>query len=318
MQKIFMTKSGKKLSKIGIGTYGIGGRAHRYVGQVDETSDAAYVGALVYQLNLGMNFTEISVALAQGKSAKLLAEAIKQSNFVKEDVFITHSIYPKDVNSLEDMTRDIKTAHQIFATDCFDSTLVPLSLIVKFGYAETMQVLHDLLNTGKSRYISLSNSNRAMIQKFHEEFRDRFFAHDVHLSFEIRENQDEGILDLCKSLGVRNNIWRPLRENKTAQHNWDLLVELSKKYGKTQNQIIINWLVSNNYFPMIFSKSIEHINENWQAVDFTMDVGDIERMNAYRVKNYNKPKVDWDKTGEGISVSVLPDRFEENLVNKEV
>lgn len=310
---MFKTKSGKKLSKIGIGTYGIGGRAHRYVGQIDETSDAAYIDALVYQLNLGMNFTEISVALAQGKSAKLLVEAIKQSKFVKGDIFITHSIYPKDVNTLEDLTRDIKTAHEVFATDSFDSTLVPLSLIVKFGYAETIAVLRNLLDTGKTRYIGLSNSNLAMIKKFHEEFGDRFFAHDVHVSFEIRENQDEGILDLCESLGVRNNIWRPLRENKTTQHNWDLLVELSKKYGKTQNQIIINWLVSNDCFPMIFSKSIEHINENWQALDFTMDESDITRMNAYRVKNYNKPKVDWDKTGDGISVSLLPDRFEENL-----
>ncbi len=308
------TISGNNLSQIGIGTYGIGGLSHRYVGNVDRNSDELYIDALVYQLNLGMNFTEISVALAEGKSAQLLAQAILKSNLKREDIFITHSLWPKDLLSFDDIEKDINKAYELFETEILDSTLVTLSLISKFGQDKIFDLLHRLLITNKTRYISLSNSNKEMIQKFSEEFGERFAAHEAHLSFEIRENKDEGVLDLCTKLNVRSNIWRPLRQGKTVAHNWDLLTELSEKYNKTQNQIILNWIVSSGYFPMVFSSSVNHIQENMESLKFRIDTIDLEKINNYRVENYKKPKVDWDKTGDGISVALLPDKFEENLI----
>lgn len=309
----FYTKSGKFLSKIGIGTYGIGGRAHRYVGEVDNTSDEQYVEALIAQLKLGMNFSEISNALAQGKSANLFAKAISTSSINREDLFLSHSIYPKDVVQIDDINKDVEDIHEVFNTMYFDSTLVTLSLITKFGEESVISILKELLDKEKTRYISLSNSNLVTIQKFKDIFKEKFFAHEAHLSFEIRENQEEGILDLCKKLGVRNNIWRPLRENKTSKYSWELLTKLSKKYNKTQNQIILNWMISNQYFPMVFSKNIDHIKENFEAQNFEMTKDDIKELNEFRIEGYNKPKVDWDKTGDGISVALLPDKFEENF-----
>ncbi|HRI05743.1 MAG TPA: hypothetical protein PLV59_02245 [Candidatus Dojkabacteria bacterium] len=77
--KIVKTISGKELSKVGIGSYGIGGRAHRYVGEVDHNSDREYIDALINQFNVGYNFTEISAAIAGGKSADLFVKAMKES-----------------------------------------------------------------------------------------------------------------------------------------------------------------------------------------------------------------------------------------------
>lgn len=308
------TISGNELSKIGIGTYGIGGLSHRYVGSTDASSDDLYLNALVSQLNLGMNFTEISVALAGGKSANLLAQAITNSNLKREDIFITHSLWPKDLLTFDDIEKDIDKAHELFETEIFDSTLVTLSLLSKFGQDKIFNLLHKLLTINKTRFISLSNSNKEMIETFSKEFGDKFVAHEAHLSFEIRDNKDEGILDLCSKLNIRNNIWRSLRQGKTVAHNWDLLTELSEKYGKTQNQIILNWIVSSGYFPMVFSSSIDHIKENFESLNFEIENSDLEKINNYKINNYKKPKVDWDKTGDGISVSLLPDKFEENLI----
>ncbi|MBP9818310.1 aldo/keto reductase, partial [Candidatus Shapirobacteria bacterium] len=113
-----------------------------------------------------------------------------------------------------------------------------------------------------------------------------------------------------------NNIWRPLRQGKTVSHNWELLVGLAKKYNKTQSQIILNWMISNECFPMIFSANTDHIKENFESQNFKVDKNDLELMDNYRIENYRKPKVDWDKTGDGISVALLPDVFEENLETK--
>ncbi len=312
MNNNWITKSRLPLSKIGIGTYGIGGRAHRYVGQIEDTSEQVYIEALVYQLKKGLNFTEISNALAQGSSASILSKAISESKIKRDDLFITHSLYPKDLNTVEDIKKDLEQMYEKFNTDYFNSTLITQSLLTKFGEENIIEILNKLLQTKQTEYITVSNMGIKGLERIHNIFKDKLFAHEVHLSFEIRENQDERIIDYAKQNNIRTHIWRPLRENKTATHNWPILVELSKKYGKTQNQIILNWMISNEYFPMFFSKSIEHINENLASLDFEMEQSDIQRINSYKIEGYRKPKVDWEKTGDGISVSLLPDKFEEN------
>jgi predicted oxidoreductase len=77
---------------------------------------------------------------------------------------------------------------------------VTQSLVVRFGYDVLVKKLRELLDTGRTRYVSLSNSNKDMIKQFKEEFQDKLFAHETHLSFEIRLCQDEGIFDLCNHL----------------------------------------------------------------------------------------------------------------------
>lgn len=204
--------------------------------------------------------------------------------------------------------------YDIFDTNYFDSTLVTFSLIKLYGEKHIYNVLNNLLKSNKTRYISLSNSNLLTIKNVKKEFGDKFFAHEAHLSFEIRECQDVGIFDLCNEIGVRNIIWRPLRENKTVDHNWPILAKLSKKYNKTQNQIVLNWMTHFNFMPMVMSKNILHIQENIESVNFKMEESEYQEINKYRVPNYNHPKVDWDKTGDGISVSLLPAQFEFNLI----
>lgn len=309
----FKTISGEQISQLGIGTYGIGGTGHRHDEITDETPAKTYIDAIVYQLSKSLNFTEITIAYGHGRAAEFFAKAIQESGLSREDVFITNSLYPRDYQSAADIEKDIDDMYKVFRTDIFDSTLVTLSLLVKFGYSEILEILQKLLKDNRTRYVSLSNSNLATIKKFKKEFGDLFFAHEGHISFEIRANQDKGIFDLCQNLGVENIIWRPLRQNRTAQHNWSLLVELSEKYSKTQNQIILNWLTKGMGFrPMVMSKNPEHIGENVEALDFRMDSGDYVRLRDFRVKGYTQPNIDWDKTGDGISISKLPDGFEDN------
>lgn len=305
------TQSGKEISKIGIGSYGIGGRGHRYDGISNPTEDREFVDALIRQFEMGYNFTEISVAIGNGKSANLISTAIKKGHIDREDLFLTHSLYPKDLLIVEDIEKDTRAIEKAFGTTCFDSTLVTLSLLKKLGEKEVLLHLERLLKESRTRFVSLSNANIETIQMFKKEFGELFYAHEAHLSFEIRENDTAGILDLCDSLGITNVIWRPLRVNKTMQYNWPLLVELAEKYKKTQNQIVLNWMIEKGCKPMVMSKSIEHIAENWDSQSFTMDESDYARMQAFRVPGYTSPKIDWDKSGEGISVALLPDVFDE-------
>lgn len=288
------TRSGKLLSKIGIGSFGVGGRGHRDVELTEIRPDDLYIKALGYTLNKGVNFTEISLGYGHGKSLNLFKKALDISSVAREDIFLTHSFYLRDLPSLAVINKDINEFYKLMDTDYADSTLVTQSILLTFGEKPIFNILHKLLKTGRTRYVSLSNSNPEIIKKFYNEFGDKFFAHEGHLSFEVRALQEKGVFADCDSLGVTNIIWRPLGRGNTMKQNWPLLVELSTKYKCSVPQIIINWICHLGYKPMVFATNENHINENVSATDFVMDANDYRRITDFRPPNYRLSLIDWN------------------------
>lgn len=309
------TLSGKNISKIGIGTYGVGGRGHRDVKLTEKLSDKKYIDALTYSLEKGMNFTEISLGYGHGNSLRLFKRALDKSHVSRKDIFLTHSLYPRDLLSLEVIKKDIADFYKIMETDYADSTLVTLSLIAKYGEKTVYQLLDDLLESGKTRYASLSNASPRGIGAFKKKFKDKFIAHEGHLSFEIRAMANKGVFKTCDELGVRNIIWRPLLRNQTAKRKWELLEELAQKYDKTHNQIILNWICSLGYNPMVMSANKKHIDENIASVGFQMSDNDYQRMTDFQPKNYHPPKIDWEKSSIGSPIVALIKNFDNHITN---
>jgi len=75
------TLSGKEISKIGIGSYGIGGRGHRDMLITEKDSDEKYIDALIYTLQKGINFTEISLGYGHGQALELFKRALDKRSF---------------------------------------------------------------------------------------------------------------------------------------------------------------------------------------------------------------------------------------------
>jgi diketogulonate reductase-like aldo/keto reductase len=288
------TISGKLLSKIGIGSYGIGGRGHRDMEITEKVNDQTYVNALVHTLNKNMNFTELCLGYGHGQSIVLFKRALDKSQISREDLFITNSLYPRDLPSIDTINQDVSDFYKIMETGYADSTLITQSILLKFGEKPIYQILHNLLDQNKTRYVSLSNASPSWIKKFHTEFGDKFFAHEGHLSYEVRALQDKGVLNVCDDLHIENIIWRPLRRGQTKHHNWDTLVQLATKYKKTQNQIILNWMCHEGYRPMVMSTNKKHIDENIESLDFNMESDEYESINNFRPPNYIPSKVDWE------------------------
>ena len=88
-----LTKSGKPLSKIGIGSYGIGGLGHRDMSITNKSEDQVYIDALVYTLEKGVNFTEIALGYGQGATLRLFKQALDTSSLAR-DVKLPFSATP--------------------------------------------------------------------------------------------------------------------------------------------------------------------------------------------------------------------------------
>ena len=200
---------------------------------------------------------------------------------------------------------------KLFDTNYIDTFQFTGSVFSEFGFDKCTRFINKMLGNNTFRYTSITNESLELLQKYHNLFGDRLFSHEVCINFEVRDNFDLGMIPYADKNNIKTVAYQHLRRNRTALRNWPLLIELSKKYKKSQNQIILSWLISNNYLPLTKSESINHINEYLEAQNIVLDREDLQKMNDFRVPNYKSPKIDWNKSGDGIDVSQLSNVFDE-------
>ena len=129
-------------------------------------------------------------------------------------------------------------------------------------------------------------------------------------NLECKINESIGLLDYCKKNNIEFVAYQPLRRNRTQLKNYELLVELSQKYNKTQNQIILNWIMKEKKINVLIkSTNCDRIDENIKSLDFEMEENDYKRLNEFKNEEFENIKIDWDNVGDGISIDQLPNQF---------
>ncbi len=296
------------LSRFGIGAWGIGGFAEKE----PDNDDEKQIQALVYQFERGMNLTEINFWNSQGRSVELIKQALDRSDVSREDIFIVQAIYNYDNETLDKAREEFRACLELFETDYVDSIEFPLSAVNQYGLDPLIGLVSEFLESGRARYTSVTNFNLEYLKKYHAVFGDKLFSHELHYSFEIRENEDNDVIPYGEEHNIITVPFQALRRNRTAQREWPLLIELAEKYQKTQNQIILNWLTARGFHPLVKSETIEHIDENLAALEFEMEQKDLDRLSNFRPPGYSPPEVDWFmKSEHGVSVHALPNVFDD-------
>ena len=131
-----------------------------------------------------------------------------------------------------------------------------------------------------------------------EELGIELFSFEGLYYLECKQNEDVGILDYCSEHNILFINYQPFGRNRTANHNYPLLVELANKYNKTQNQILLNYYVKEkNIIPITKSNKIEHIKLNLEALGFEMEQPDYQSLNDFRCEEFDILEVDWLDNG---------------------
>ena len=306
ISKIQIMINKQQLSKIGIGTWGVGG----FMEPDPKNDDEKQIDAIVYSLNKGINYVGTVYMYAKGKAVDLLSKAVKKSKIAREKIFITFSVYKSDAKTIQEVEERLDSFLKTFDMGYVDSLQFTMGLVDDIGLELVKKFVDRLIEQGKTRYTSLANSNLDYLKKYHLAFGKKLFAHEGCFNFEVRENEILGITDYAQQNGILNVVYQPLRRNRTAARNWSLLVELAKKYGRTQNQILLNWVVSKGFFPLVKSSTKEHIDENLASFSFQIDDDDLKKLNEFKIPNYQSPKIDWFGTGEGVAIHQIPNIFD--------
>ena len=186
-------------SKIGIGTWGIGGFAEHDTNNDDEKQ----IKALTHQLSRGMNFVEINFWNSQGHSVKLIKEAVNRSGVARDKLFLLQSIYNYYNQTIGDVKKEFELCLKTFDINKVDSIQFPVTAIKVYGFKPLVKLVRSFLDQNLARFASVTNFDLENLKRYHAEFGDKIFSHELHYSFEIRTVDDLGIIDFDNKKATR-------------------------------------------------------------------------------------------------------------------
>lgn len=299
----------ENIFSLAIGTYGLGAsRSESWEDNNNElVIDEEEMKALIYSYEQGQNFIETSYIYAGGQTMKFISEFLKRVD--RNKLFITVKI-ENFIEKVEDIEEQLDKYLSILGIDYADSILLHTPKASKISLEESYRELKRLVSVGKSRNVSASNLNIKELKMIVEELGIELFSFEGLYNLECKQNEDVGILDYCKEHNILFVNYQPFRRNRTANHNYPLLVELANKYDKTQNQILLNYYIKEKkIIPITKANKIEHIKLNLDALNFEMEQQDYQRLNDFRCEKFDKLEVDWLDNG-GIPIYKFANQVE--------
>lgn len=311
MEYVNLGNSGLNVSRLCLGCMGFGdvnaGWLHKWVVGQEETNQV-----VKYALDNGINFFDTANIYSLGTSEQMLGKAIKK--YVdREEVVIATKVYftNSDKPNSNGLSRKAIMREVDKSLDNLGMEYIDLLIIHRWDYntpiEETMKALHDVVESGKVRYIGASAMYGWQFQKAqyiaNQNGWTKFISMQNHYNLVYREDERE-LIEVCKDMGVSLTPYSPLASGKlvklnsrdtmrsqtdmTQRSKYDTYMEMNEaikvnikliadKYEVSMAQIAIAWLLHKNGVasPIIGSTKITHLEDGIKALDIKLTDEDI-------------------------------------------
>ena len=279
---------------IGIGTY-----------KLDLENKEKSLKGLLYSVEKGQNLMSTSLVYDNYNVVDFLQEFFKI--VPKDNIFLTCHL-ERYIEKKEDIEKQLDEYLKRMKIDYVDALQVHASYVSKIPLIETYAEINRLVKKGKVRHLSVSNSSLQELQELVNNF--KIFSFEGVYNLECKLYENIGLIDYCKENDIKFVCYQALRRNRIANKNYPFLVEIANKYGKTQNQILLNWLIKcKNVNSLIKSTSIENIDSNLEALNFEISKEDIDILNNFQHEGFNSVEIDWDESKGGVTIDQLSNQF---------
>lgn len=259
---------GALISVLGQGTAGIGGASNR-------SRDEAEIQALRAGLDLGMTHIDTAERYSSGHSEELVGEAIEP--YQRKDLFITTKVWSNHLCH-DDLIASMKGSLSRLGLDYVDLYLIHWPN-PEVPLRETMKALEHCAEEGFTSFIGVSNFSAALIAEAQSHLKDhRLVANQVKYSLKAQDPRSE-LLPYCRENDVMLIAYTPLAKGGLTRAGNVVLDELAEKYGKTQAQVSLNWLISQEKVIAIPKASrLEHLRDNVGADGWKLSDEDHNRL----------------------------------------
>lgn len=267
------------IPKLGFGTWEMGGRDF----PDSNNDDQGDINAIRSAIDAGITHIDTAEAYAGGKAEELTGKAIsvyeRQKLVVASKVRDVNLAYDSVLSSCEQSLRRLGTDYLDLYYVHQPNPAIPV--------AETARAFNRLLEQKMIRGVGLSNVSTSTIREYNKFLAQPVCAVQNHYNLIVRQSALEGVIDFCRANGIVFIAWRPIQlpvpalgiASLAQKGAYPLLDEIAGKYGKSNAQIAVRWLTSQNGVGTIFkSRNSRHIEEIVQTGTFEISGEDMRRL----------------------------------------
>jgi len=262
-------KHGFELPLFGFGTWSMGGRDTRDM----NNDDKADIYAIKTALDMGITHIDTAEWYSEGRAEELVSEAIK--GFDRSKLIITTKVTPMHLH-YNDLVNAARQSLKRLKTDYVDVYLIhnPNPYI---DIKESMEALDYLVEKKYIKYIGLSNFNVSEFMQAQKCTENIITCNHLHYNLKHRGPLIDGSIKYAQDNDIMIVAWRPTQKGLFSKEPVEIVNKICSKYGKTANQVAINWLISQkNAVTISKTRKIDHLKENLGALGWSMEKPDIE------------------------------------------
>lgn len=256
---------GTRLPVLGQGTWGLGGGMHP-----DHSQDAMAVQALRTAIDLGFTHIDTAERYGGGHTEELVGKATQ--GYDRSKLFIASKVWHITMN-YKDTLEACHASLRRIGTEYLDLYLIhrpnhdiPLE--------ETFRALNELVDSGKVRYLGVSNFNLEQMQRAMALSDTPLVTNQVPYNLHRRTYVANGVLQGCVDSGLLLTAYSPLDRGYLT--NDPMIKEIAEKYGATPAQVALNWLVrQESVIALPMSTRRAHLEENLGALDLQLSQDDV-------------------------------------------
>lgn len=312
MEYVKLGNTGMEVSQLCLGAMGFGDPDVGFLDWVLTEEESRPV--IKKALDLGINFFDTANIYSYGASERILGKAL--NDFAKrEEIVVASKLYmPMKKNKAANnggLSRK-EIFYQIDQTlERLEMDYLDLYIIHRWDYntpiEETMEALHELVKSGKVRYLGASAMYAWQFAKAQQVAKENnwtpFVSMQNHLNLLYREEERE-MLPLCRDQKIAVIPYSPLASgrltrdwkaetkrfltDKTAQGKYDKtqeqdqiiverVAEIAEKYQVKRAQVALAWLLQKNEVaaPIIGATKESHLLDALPALTLALTEEDV-------------------------------------------
>ena len=314
MEIVRFGQTGLKVSKLCFGTMTLG--SSEWMPWALDEADARPI--LKRALDLGFTFFDMANWYSIGEGERVVASAL--TSMVPRDrlVLTTKAKYPM---SDDPNDQGLSRKHLLSSIDAslsrMDTDYVDIFMVHAFDpdtpIEETMEALHDIVRSGKARYLGASTMFAWQFAQMNHVARENGWTPFVNMqcqySLLYRENERE-LIPYCRNQGMAVTCFSPLARGWLAgsedcrsqtdiyfARNFGDALDLeicakvraiAKECGTTMAEVALAWVFAKEAIccPIIGAGSVSQVEENVKALDLELtpdEIGTLDQL--YRLRD---------------------------------
>ena len=319
MQYVKLGKTGVDVSRICLGcmSFGKPGSENGVFPWARDFEDAKPI--FKRAIDLGINYFDTANVYQLGTSEEVTGRLIKEYGLDRDEIVVATKVHfamregrPNGAgSSRKNIMAEIDHSLKRLGLDYVDLYQIH-RLDHECDWEEIMEALHDVVKSGKARYIGASTMfawEFERLQNIAEKHGwTKFVSMQNQYNLIYREEERE-MMPLCQNRGVAVVPWSPLAGGRCT-HPWgtvternkidevspmvwgatdtqdkvvvDNLEKISKELGYSMAQVSLAWMLSKPYItsPIVGFTSEKHVDEAVGALDIKLSEDVIKRLEA--------------------------------------